>query len=114
MKYKKSKNDYSHLEGKELTWHGYEDDEVFTAIVIGCDYDVGITIVNKEDCEHRLTCLNGSVSPYGITDCIDYDALFYTIIEMIEKGEYSCNETHKIAFGEVIKTSPFIVCPFSA
>ena len=86
--------DYSYLEGKEVEWFYSTTPEDlgsdFIGIVKGCDYEVGVTIVNKEDKEHYLTCYPG---PTGekVSSLLchpEWDLLFPTIIAMLESGYY--------------------------
>ena len=82
--------DYSHLEGKEIQWinNGYE----YTGIVVNVDYDIGVTIVNKDDKTDKLTCLNGPMSPnkehYEYFKKT-YKTDFYSTVRQIKKGLYN-------------------------
>lgn len=80
--------DYSDLEGKEITyinpWDGIECD----GIVVGCDFDIGISIVSKENPDYYVYCLLGPSAPNAppIELYQIYPAMFYTAVRMIKKG----------------------------
>jgi len=48
-------------EGKRVTV--YFDDSNVEAIVVGCNRDIGISLVHAKDKEKYLFCLNGPLSP---------------------------------------------------
>lgn len=85
------KSDYSHLEGKEIIYK-YEDFDgirEIPSIVVGVDYDIGITIINAKDHEDYVMCLRGPSSPTFV-EVEDWqtahDTLFYEYVRMIEEG----------------------------
>ena len=79
------KNCYEELEGKTIVWFENSGKE-YEGYVAGCDYDIGITIVDAEDKEHNLTCLNGPYSPNKEGyDPEWYDEFFLTTVDMIIK-----------------------------
>jgi hypothetical protein len=95
--------DYSQYEGKEITIEddgGYES-HFYTGIVIGCDYDLGITIINKNDTKYYLMCLNGPSSPQ-MTSRVrkvqeeDYKIVFDAMIKGIKIEFLSANDLHSI------------------
>lgn len=53
--------EYSDNEGKEVMVKIGRT--LYTGIVIGCDPDVGITVVNIDDKDHYLVCSHGMSSP---------------------------------------------------
>ena len=62
-------------------------------MVVGCDRDIGITIVNTKDKEDYLFCLNGPSSPLWhkeeaniLQDEGVYDKTFEFIVDQIEKN----------------------------
>ena len=61
----KEKRSYPELEGKPIMWSNscLNDGKEYEAVVIGCDYHIGITIVDKYDKNDYLTCINGPLSP---------------------------------------------------
>lgn len=48
--------DYSELEGKIIKYV-YADGTFKEGKIVGCDYDIGISIVNNEDVNHYLLCV---------------------------------------------------------
>lgn len=84
--------DYSYLEGKEIKYyyHQYKKNPI-DGIVVGCDKDVGITIVRKDNKKKNLVCLNGPSTKYFKENHIDnenYEKTFDIIIDMVISGEY--------------------------
>lgn len=88
------KRSYPELEGKVISWSNRES--TYKGRVIGCDYWIGITIVDAYDKKHYLTCISGPNSPRAkeilsrkprFFDNYDEKFLFY--IASIEEGEYS-------------------------
>ena len=55
--------DYSVLEGKEVKVLDSKFDKDKIGIVIGCDRDIGITIINKYNKNNYILCLAGPSSP---------------------------------------------------
>lgn len=85
------KRDYPELEGKEIiyNWDGGSNE----AIVIGCNYDIGIAIVNKHDKNDFLHCAPGKMSPnrhrFSNNVRAAYSKTFSAKIKMIEDGVYN-------------------------
>lgn len=77
------KTDYPELEGKEVTVTN--EGETFKCIVIGCNYDIGITLVQKRDPSIKEMCLPGPSSKYFMGGDW-YDEMFYYYTEKIQKG----------------------------
>jgi len=85
------KDKYEALEGKEVECivKGLKN---FTAIVTGCDKDIGLTIQRKSNNDY-VGCVTGPSSHLWLPefDKALYEATFSDIVEMIEAGVY--NET---------------------
>jgi hypothetical protein len=67
---------YEELEGREIeliNQHGVK----YTGIVVGCDYDIGLTIMNKDDKDHYLVCLQGPSSHQWMESWDDRQLKFY-------------------------------------
>lgn len=85
--------DFSIYRGKELkVTPAALCDEGDTAIVQDIEYDIGITIVSKEDPEDRLHCLTNpyTVKKKEFKDPLSkrgYKALFVAFLSEIVKGE---------------------------
>jgi len=83
---------YEELEGKTLVFPELGK----TGVVVGCDPDVGITIVNIEDKDNYLVCISGPSStqwegivragPEGEDAKRIYHQLFDLLIERIKNG----------------------------
>ena len=88
---------FEHLEGKDvkvMDGSGY----IYTGLVVGCDYDIGITIVDKDDKNVFLVCLNGSLSPvqeYRFPEKL-YDKLFYLLVGSVGLSRLSFKEIESV------------------
>jgi len=73
---------YERLEGKTVIVEGIE------GIVVGCDKDVGLTIVDKNDKNHYLLCLVGPSSPNWKSFYVEgtYHKIMNLAIDMINSG----------------------------
>lgn len=76
--------DYPELEGEPVKFTNTE--MKYDGKVVGCSYDIGITIVNAKDSKDYLVCINGPSSPNEGYEKEPYDKVFYTTIDMIKKG----------------------------
>ena len=98
---------YDDLVGKELLY-GNE-----VGIVIGCDFDVGITVVNKEDKTDFLFCVHGPLSKVyrdpSYLNLNTYATVFNYYVEGIKKGKMTKDlHVHAQDTGEASAE----VCPF--
>ena len=92
----KEKRSYPELEGKDIVWFnsGLNDGKEYEAVVIGCDYHIGITIVDKYDKDDYLTCINGPLSPRYKYEPMSrlklqaYNKKFKLVLLMISEGFY--------------------------
>lgn len=90
------KRSYPELEGRVIIWSNscLNEGKEYEAVVIGCDYHIGITIVDKHDKDVYLTCINGPLSPRykdkSVSKCElqEYDKKFKLILLMIAEGFY--------------------------
>ena len=85
--------DYSDLEGTEVIFigTGYEGE---IGIVSFIDYSVGITIINKENKDDKLLCLNGELSNNkdgANAHSKYYKAYFNMSVNMIRKNKFNAN-----------------------
>jgi len=108
------KTDFPELEGKIITFIPNGEPVEVQGVVVGCNYDIGITIVNAEDKTDKLVCMNGSVSKYHIKN--NYKRRFYSAIRMIETGFFDAAihtqigiDTFKLRWTFV----PIQPCPYS-
>jgi len=73
---------------------------MFSGLVVGCDYDIGVTIVNTEDKDDYLYCLVGpSANPEIYRSNVDrayYNETFENLIAMFKKGFIDVNIDHEI------------------
>lgn len=89
------KRDYPELEGKEIVYItrcGSED-----AIVVGCNYHIGITIVSRTNRDRYLNCCIGPMAPNrggvysrGQKDMDEWAQLFSVKIKQITEGIVYC------------------------
>lgn len=86
------KDDYKELLGEEL-WYVYLSGRTLRGFVAGIDYNEGITILEVDNPEHKLICLNKKDSySWG-----SYEDLFNVITLDIGMGVYSM-ETNREVF----------------
>ena len=107
--------EYEELEGKTITIHDNE------GIVVGCDRDIGITIVGKDNLSQYLVCLIGPSSPswrdsVHMTkdeDKAEYYKLFDILVNQIKSGQYDFSEIGAVV-GIHYGTNPSVIkCPFA-
>lgn len=79
--------DYSELEGKVIDFI-HDNGELVKCKIVGCEYDIGITIVNAKDKEDYLLCVIGPSSSLGeaVVDFRGYRKCFEYYIEQIKNG----------------------------
>lgn len=108
----KEKRSYPELEGKPIVWSNscLNDGKEYEAVIIGCDYHIGITIVDKYDKDYYLTCINGPLSP-GYKDksmsrrkLQAYNKKFKLVLLMIAEGFYD-TDMKRITLKEDYPTS---------
>lgn len=85
---------YENLEGKIIDIRSQSEN--IKGRVVGCDYDIGITIVAKNDPGRHLACLNGPSSPLWKNNGNKksfrerrYRIMFSLIADQIETGVYN-------------------------
>lgn len=90
------RKDYSHLTDRIVEWRNGKLE--FTGKVVLVDFDLGITIVDADDKDHYLTCLQGPIgyrtihghdSPRPIKS---YVRVFNKMVKMIEEGHYEIQD----------------------
>jgi hypothetical protein len=97
--------DYTYLEGKEVVVeipHASKFGEPFkekaserACIVAGCDYDIGITIVDKADRKRRVICFSSNHVPTGgYLSPRAYQSIFQLYAKSIEKGKITIEDLH--------------------
>lgn len=59
------------------------------------DYGIGLTIVNKDNYDHEIFCINGSHSKNPKSS--HYNEYFNFMIKCIKKGKLKQKELHKLA-----------------
>lgn len=83
-----------------------------TALVVGCDRDIGITIVKEDDHEHYLYCCIGPSSPIweACWEEENYFRDYAMAAARIETGLFDCRE--QFAGKGNIGQSGADTCPF--
>ncbi len=86
---------YEELENKPVDYV-WKSGKTFKGRVIGCDPDIGVTIVSAADKNHYLLCLVGVSSPqwkkYGFDKHIERNKLvFDELIKQIKEGTVHSN-----------------------
>jgi len=76
--------DYSVLEGKEIK-HNSRKGIVYPGVVAGCDFDIGITIADKDNNNQPLLCMSGPSIGNMYSDT-DYTKLFDFVVTQIRDG----------------------------
>lgn len=112
---------YSHLEGKIIDFVDNRGD-INKARVVGCDKDIGITIVDAEDKGKCIYCLQGPSSPNWSksNDPLNKDQcgkIFERVVKMIETGVLSysgiiASSTEIAPESQVGYTPGAEMCPF--
>jgi len=96
-----AKKDYPELEGLKLTYCDGRKD--YDAVVVGCNYDIGVTIMT-EDKKRYLSCIQGPSSPQYSPNAVDaknYSAQFYSHIRRIKTRYFDVNESEAM-IGKII------------
>ena len=96
-------NKPENLENREVEYIGaYKDSEKpMTAIVIGYDFDVGVTIIGKDTKTHYLLCMHGKLSPMHRTNDYmphnptEYKQVFDYITTCIKNGRIVLKEVEE-------------------
>lgn len=99
--YDVAKNDREDLEGRRVE-NLYFDKTIDSALVVGCNRAVGITVVNATDLSHKLICYRGPVVPdpsdFSGKQCT-YDELYDALVAMIEEGVINNSELNLLEYG---------------
>lgn len=84
---------YEAQEGKVIDFYN-TDDECTEGLVVGCDKDVGITIVNNDDHDDYLYCVIGPSSSLWNDDCSNAKILktIPYVRDQIEEGVFHLND----------------------
>jgi len=95
------KRDYPELEGKVIEYVNPDFPEIKSALVVGVNHDIGITLVDAEDTSEYLVCLIGPSSPLWeraiplhhpqrteTEEIKTYKKIFAFIIKMIKIGKW--------------------------
>ncbi|MCK9369220.1 hypothetical protein M0R04_04715 [Candidatus Dojkabacteria bacterium] len=103
----RDKKSHPKLEGRIITFKNdnWKNGKIHFGRVIGCDYDIGITIVDIEDTDTKLCCLNGPASLHGkykfinyLESMLTYDKSFEYILGVIRSnGLYDTQERRQRA-----------------
>jgi hypothetical protein len=96
--------DYPELEKETVTveWpakikDNVNDVRIKTGRVIGCNYDIGITIINKYNKDDFLLCLDGIwINGQTTRRTLYYKTLFYSLVNQIKKGRVQIKMVYKI------------------
>ena len=64
--------------------------------VVGCNYDIGLSIVSANRLDHYLLCFNGHYSPqvqkHEVTESGSYDKVFLKAVKMVKSGVMDLEE----------------------
>jgi len=99
----RDKKSYPQYEGTILKWHfsnSCVQKDAYVKIV-GMDYDLGYTLVNADNLEENMTCINGPSSPNKDAreaNADNYDILFQYLLDCVRnKKTYDVDERRKLA-----------------
>jgi len=91
-----AQTNFEELEGKEVKVV-FPNGENYTCTVAGCEYDIGITFVNKDNKKHEVYCLNKRQQEERKAKSIAYyDKEFYWAVETIKKGIHIAVENPRL------------------
>ena len=99
------------FEGKVVKYIGSGWDDI-EGVIVGCEYDIGITLVNNNNKDDYLYCLKGPGSYpelYTKDSCYAfYDDVFENIIEMFKGGFFDVKIAKEVGrkFGEKSRLPP--------
>jgi hypothetical protein len=95
------KRDYPEFVGVEILLHKRTTSK--KAVIIGCDYHIGFTIVSATDNDDYLCCGHGPMSPkYSVqykedSTCIEeWDRVFEHAVGQFAEGVYDLNEADRL------------------
>ena len=79
--------DYPELENRIVVYinaDGYKG----ASLVVGCNFDIGLTLVDANDKDNYLFCMRGEMYPKKLTGRNDkrYKCVFYSLVSMLKKG----------------------------
>ena len=81
------RGDYPELEGNGIEYCWLGTDVQKPGRVIGCNFDVGITVLHEIE-DAKLLCLNGPSHEDFDGDIDEYTKQFYMIVGMLMTGRY--------------------------
>jgi len=97
---KREKKSFPTYTGKILRWRNphYQSYKTFTVKIAMVDYDIGYTLVDINDPKYNFTCVNGPLSPYGLSskNIAEYDKKFQYLLDCVRNNKiYDVHELHK-------------------
>jgi len=98
---KRDKKAFPTYTGKILKWRNphYKSHETFTLKIAMVDYNIGYTLVDINDPTDNFTCVNGPLSPHGISskNIEEYDKKFQYLLDCVRNNKiYDVEELYKI------------------
>ena len=89
------KTDYPELEG-EIVDYIYQDGTILKGKLIGCSYHLGITIVDINNENKFLLCLNKKIHS-RLSHYVNYRTIFYDLVKAIKLGAitYELRRSHR-------------------
>jgi hypothetical protein len=108
---------YEELEGKEIKYTNSDlnDNDNIKAVVLGCDKDIGITIIDKnrdnDDRLFYLMCLPGPSAPRHYDKDI-FELFFEPTINMIKDGYYNADVTNELFYSKFNHSGSQPECPY--
>lgn len=92
--------DYPELEGKEIVFR-YESGNEVAGKVIGCNYDIGLTIVSRDNSSKYLKCLVGPSAsnfsdPNSKAAIRKHKTVFFAAVSWIKSGVFCQKKSFKL------------------
>ncbi len=105
--------DFPELEGTIIDYTNCFSGEKSRAVVAGCNYDVGITLVDEKDRAKQVVCLNGQLKDDEFTDLLGWDFMFYAGVTQILSGYYNNSGVRKLYGSGECGGGSMSTCAFS-
>lgn len=89
--------DFPELEGKTIIYE-YPDGDTVSGVVVGCNLDVGITVVDADDKDHYLMCITGAVVPGGGNMHVLPETVLIYTIEALQLGHFKIQDAMRAGY----------------
>jgi hypothetical protein len=84
-------DDFPEYEGKTIVYKGYDEDK--TALIVGCNRSVGVTLVDANDKDNYIYCQSGPVAPGYVKGYEEAEEIaFDYCLEAFDAGVFDIKE----------------------